>query len=199
MAEAVSISCQRREVKTKGFLNQLKSKAMVPGVVYGNEMKPVNIAAEAKQLGRVFHVHGTRGLFALGIEGEHVPLMVVVREVQRHPVTGQLRHIDFLQVNMKEKMSSTVGIHITGEEEVLARNAVPVMGIKEIEITCLPADLPETIILDIAGLQEGDKITVAELQVPERVQILTEPESVVVSVMAPIKEAAEAPEVPEAE
>ncbi|MGE5391802.1 MAG: 50S ribosomal protein L25 [Deltaproteobacteria bacterium] len=191
MAEAAAINCQRRDVKTKGFLNQLKKRSMVPGVVYGNEMKPINISAEAKQLGKVFQVHGTRALFSLGIEGEHVPLMVVVREIQRHPVNGQLTHIDFFQVNMKEKMTSTVGIHITGEEELLARDAVPVMGVKEIEISCLPTDLPETIVFDIANLIEGDKVTVAELSVPERVEILTDLDSIVVSVMAPTKEVVE--------
>jgi len=199
LAEAAAINCQRRDVKTKGFLNQLKKNSMVPGVVYGNEMRPVNIATEAKQLGKIFQTHGTRGLFSLGIEGEQVPLMVVVREIQRHPVNGQLTHIDFYQVNMKEKMTATVGIHISGEEDLLARDAIPVAGLKEIEISCMPADLPETIVVDISQLSEGDKVTVANLSVPERVEILTDPDSLVVSIMAPVKEAEEVPDSGEAD
>jgi len=194
MAEAVAINCQRRDRKTKGFLHQLKRSSMVPGVVYGNEMKPLNIAAEAKQLSKIFQTHGTRALFSLGIEGEHVPLMVVVREIQRHPVNGQLTHIDFFQVNMKEKMTGTVGIHITGEEELLNKNVVLMTGLKEIEISCLPANLPETIVFDVANLELGDKVTVANLPIPEGVEILTDPESLVVSLVSPIKETAEVKE-----
>jgi len=188
MGQAVSIVCQRRDRRTKGYLNQLKKQAMVPGVVYGNEMQALNIATEARQLGRIFQAHGTRALFALGIEGEHVPLMVVVREIQRHPVSGQMTHIDFLQVNMKEKMTGTVGIHLTGEEELLGKDVVLIAGIKEIEITCLPAALPETLVYDVAHLTAGDKVTVSDLKVPEGVEVLTDPAALVVSITVPQKE-----------
>jgi len=189
MAEAVKLECQQRELKNKGFLNQIHSKAMVPGVVYGNGMIPVHIAAEAKQLDKVFQVHGRRALFSLAIPGEKVPLMVVVRDIQKHPFNGKLIHIDFLQVNMTEKITSKVGINISGEDELLNKNVVLVMGLKEIEISCLPGNLPETIVCDIAHLQAGDKITVADLSVPAEVDVITDSDTLVVSIMAPVKPA----------
>jgi len=191
MAIAVTIDCQRRELKTKGFLNQMKAKAMIPGVVYGTGMQPINLVTQNKQIAKILETHGSRVLFALEIAGEKAPLMAVIREIQRDPVSGQLIHMDFLQVDMSEKINSTIGIHISGEDELLKKNAVIQMGIKEIEISCLPGNLPDTIILDVAHLEVGDKVNVGDLQVPEGVEIITEFESLVAAVMGAVKEVEE--------
>lgn len=181
MANAVKIDCQPRAVKTKGFLNQLKGQAMVPGVVYGNGMNPVNIMTEGKQLDKVFRAHGTRGLFSLNVEGGGSPLMVVVREIQKHPVSGQFMHIDFLQVDMKDKITRPVVIHITGEEELAGRDARLQTNLQEIEISCLPANLPEAIVLNVANLEPGDRITVGDLSLPPGVEAVTDRETLVTS------------------
>lgn len=194
MAEAVRIECQPRELKTKGFLHQIKSKAMVPGVVYGRGMTPVHITAAAKQLDKVFEVHGRRALFSLAIPGEKVPLMVVVREIQRDPVSGQFVHIDFLQVNMTEKITSTIGIHFSGEDDLVSRNVVFAVRLKELEISCLPGNLPDTIVCDIANLEAGDKLTVADLSVPADIEVITDPATLIISVTAPVEGPAEGEE-----
>lgn len=188
MAQAEKISCQKRDIKTRGYLNDLKRNGIVPGTVYGKGVDNQAVAVSRKQLTRTFQVHGSRGLFSLEIEGDS-GLMVVVREIQRHPITGQITHVDFWKVRLDEKITSTVGVSIIGEEDIMKKGGILQAGAKEIEISCLPQDIPETLVYDIAALEIGDKVTVADLQVPAAVEILTDSETMVATVLAPSKAA----------
>ncbi|HBQ26758.1 MAG TPA: 50S ribosomal protein L25 [Syntrophomonas sp.] len=184
MAQAEKISCQKRDIKTKGYLNELKRSGFVPGTLYGKGIENQAISLVSKQLSRIFQVHGSRGLFSLEIDGDS-GLMVVVREIQRNPITGQITHVDFWKVRLDEKINSTVGISIVGEEEIMKKGGILQTGTKEIEIYCLPQDIPETLVYDIAALEIGDKVTVADLQVPQEVEIVTDLDTMVATVLAP--------------
>ena len=186
MAQAEKISCQKRDIKTRGYLNELKRSGIVPGTIYGKGIDNQAISISLKQLTRTFQVHGSRGLFSLEIDGDS-GLMVVVREVQRNPITGHIIHVDFWKVRLDEKITSTVGVSIIGEEEIMKKGGILQSGAKEIEISCLPQDIPETLVYDIAALEIGDKVTVADLQVPAAVEILTDMETMVATVLAPSK------------
>ncbi len=186
MAQAEKISCQKRDKKTRGYLNELKRNGIVPGTVYGKGVDNQAISVSLKQLTRTFQAHGSRGLFSLEIDGGS-GLMVVVREIQRHPITGQIAHVDFWKVRLDEKINSTVGISLVGEEEIMKKGGILQAGAKEIEVSCLPQDIPETLVYDIAALEIGDKVTVADLQVPEGVEILNDLETMVATVLAPSK------------
>ena len=186
MAQAEKISCQKRDIKTRGYLNELKRNGTVPGTIYGKGIDNQAISISLKQLTRTFQVHGSRGLFSLEIDGDS-GLMVVVREVQRNPITGHIIHVDFWKVRLDEKITSTVGVSIIGEEEIMKKGGILQSGAKEIEISCLPQDIPETLVYDIAALEIGDKVTVADLQVPPAVEILTDLETMVATVLAPSK------------
>jgi len=189
MAQAEKISCQKRDIKTQGYLNELKRNGMVPGTVYGKGVDNQAISVSLPQLARTFHAHGSRGLFSLEIDGGN-GLMVVVREIQRHPITGQMTHVDFWKVKMDEKIHNTVGISIVGEEEIMKKGGVLQAGAKEIEVFCLPQDIPETLVYDVAALEIGDKVTVADLQLPAEVEMLTDLETMLATVLAPSKASA---------
>lgn len=186
MAQAEKISCQKRDIKTRGYLNELKRSGIVPGTIYGKGIDNQAISISLKQLTRTFQVHGSRGLFSLEVDGGS-GLMVVVREVQRNPITGHIIHVDFWKVRLDEKITSAVGISIIGEEEIMKKGGILQSGAKEIEISCLPQDIPETLVYDIAALEIGEKVTVADLQVPAAVEILTDMETMVATVLAPSK------------
>jgi len=186
MAQAEKISCQKRDIKTRGYLNELKRSGIVPGTIYGKGIDNQAISISLKQLTRTFQTHGSRGLFSLEVDGGS-GLMVVVREVQRNPITGHIIHVDFWKVRLDEKITSAVGISIIGEEEIMKKGGILQSGAKEIEISCLPQDIPETLVYDIAALEIGDKVTVADLQVPPAVEILTDLETMVATVLAPSK------------
>lgn len=186
MTQAEKIGCQKRDRKTRGYLNELKRNGIVPGTVYGKGVDNQAISISLKELTRTFQAHGSRGLFLLEID-EGNGLMVVVREIQRHPITGQITHVDFWKVRLDEKINSTVGISIVGEEEIMKKGGILQAGAKEIEVFCLPQDIPETLVYDIAALEIGDKVTVADLQVPAGVEILTELDTLLATVLAPSK------------
>ncbi|MGR6837193.1 50S ribosomal protein L25 [Syntrophomonas erecta] len=194
MALAQTLNGVKRELKTKGYLNQLKRQEMVPGIVYGNGQDPKPVAIQGRQIQKVFTQYGSRGLFFLNLEEETSPITVLVRELQRHPITGKLVHVDFLAVNMSEKITSTVGIQIIGEEEVVKKEGILQLGAKEVEVSCLPGDLPEYFTCDVSALEIGDKISVGDINVPAEVEVISDPETLIVTVLAPTMATADEPE-----
>ncbi|MGI5880774.1 MAG: 50S ribosomal protein L25 [Syntrophomonadaceae bacterium] len=199
MVLAQALTAARRELKTKGYLNELKRGGRIPGVVYGQEAQPLTISLDSKESQRIFNHHGYRGLFSLQIDGETKPRMVLIRDIQRHPVGQQVTHIDFLIVNMKENISSLVAVQILGEDEVTKRGGVVQTGAKEVEVSCLPANIPESFVCDISNLEIGDKLVVADLVVDPEVELLTDPETMLAAVLAPSRAAVEAEEAEEEE
>lgn len=194
MALAQTLECKKRDIKNKGYLKEMKRNGWVPGIIYGKEMEPRAVFMEFRKLNRIFTHHGLRGLFSLQIEEEDNSPMVLIREVQKNPLSGQITHLDFLTVNMDEKISSNVAIYLTGEEELMKTGGILQSGAKEIEISCLPKNIPEYFSYDISGLQIGDKVLVSDLQVPEGVEIISEAETLLAAVLAPSKAASEGEE-----
>lgn len=186
MALAQTLKGVKRELKGKGHLHELRRGQMIPSVVYGQGREPLPVALEGKNLNRIFNHSGYSGLFSLELEGEQ-PIMVLVREVQRHPVNREINHLDFLEVSMTEKITSNVPIHIIGEEEITKQGAILQSGAKELEVACLPADLPESVICDVSKLQVGEKITVADLTVESNVEKISDPDTVVAVILGASK------------
>jgi large subunit ribosomal protein L25 len=122
------------------------------------------------------------------VEGEK--LTTLVREKQRHPVTSSLLHVDFQVLSMTEKLRTTVVIVLEGEAPAAKNfNGVLVTGQTELEVECLPSDLPERIRVDVSGLNEiGNSIHVRDLVLPPKVEVLTDPDELVVLVTAPVAE-----------
>jgi large subunit ribosomal protein L25 len=187
MALAQTLKGVKRELKGKGHLHELRRGQMIPSIVYGQGREPLPIALEGRNLNRIFSHHGYSGLFSLELEGEPRPILALVREVQRHPVNREINHLDFLEVSMTEKITSNVPIHIIGEEEITKQGAILQAGAKELEVACLPADLPESVICDVSQLQIGEKITVADLAVEANVEKISDPDTVVAVILGASK------------
>jgi large subunit ribosomal protein L25 len=187
MALAQTLKGVKRELKGKGHLHELRRGQMIPSIVYGQGREPLPIALEGRNLNRIFSHHGYSGLFSLELEGEPRPILALVREVQRHPVNREINHLDFLEVSMTEKITSSVPIHIVGEEEITKQGAILQAGAKELEVSCLPADLPDSVICDVSQLQIGEKITVADLAVEANVEKISDPDTVVAVILGASK------------
>ena len=187
MALAQTLKGVKRELKGKGHLHELRRGQMIPSIVYGQGREPLPIALEGRNLNRIFSHHGYSGLFSLELEGEPRPILALVREVQRHPVNREVNHLDFLEVSMTEKITSNVPIHIIGEEEITKQGAILQSGAKELEVACLPADLPESVICDVSQLQIGEKVTVADLAVEANVEKISDPDTVVAVILGASK------------
>ncbi|MDY6943418.1 MAG: 50S ribosomal protein L25/general stress protein Ctc [Pseudomonadota bacterium] len=200
--EAFEISAKVRTDKGKGASRRLRREGQVPGIVYGGNQEPMMIALDGNDLGHhldheAFYSH----ILVLDLDGNKEN--VILKDVQRHPYRGRaINHIDFLRVVAGEAIRVHVPLHFQGEavSPGAKRGGIISHQMTEVEIECLPKDLPEFIEVDVSGLNVGDSIHLSEIVLPAGVTILAlahDPDSdpAVVTVVPPrLEEAPEAGE-----
>lgn len=185
--EEIVLNAERRTLVGKQ-VKALRREGKLPAVVYGHHLQALPITLDAREANRVLAGITSSHLLSINVQGElHTAL---VREKQRHPVRGDLLHVDFLAVSMTEKLRTTVVIQLEGEAPaVKEKDGLLVTGVEELEVECLPADLPERIVVDISILKDvGDTIYVRDVQLPPEIEVLTDPDEMVVLVTAPVTE-----------
>lgn len=187
MATAPKLVCKKREITTKGKLKAMKREDWIPGVVYGKDLN-LPIAFSGKEINRIFTRHGYHGVFSLEIEGENEPLMVLVREVQRNPIKGNYLHVDLLRVRADEKINSMVSVQLLNEEVINRKGLIVQTLAREIEVSCFPDDIPDSFVVDLASLEVGDTITAEDLDIPDNVELLSEAETVLATILLPSME-----------
>lgn len=196
--EKIELLAEPRSVIGKQ-VKSLRRQGKLPAVIYGHHLSPLPISLELREASRILPTITSSQLITIRLgKDSHT---VLVREKQRHPVQGTILHVDFLAVSMSEKLKANVQIELDGEAPAVKDfGAVLVSGIEEIEVECLPKDLPEKLTVGLSKLVNiGDAIHVKDLSVPEGVEILTDPDEVVVLVTQPAGEEIEAGEVEAAE
>jgi large subunit ribosomal protein L25 len=152
--------------KTLGrAVRKLRAKGIVPGSVFGHNVKSANIQFDTKLFQKLYKQVGESTLIYLTIEGEKEPRPVLVSEVVVHPVTGNTSHVSFHQVNLKEKVTAHVSIRVEGEAPAEKEKlGILVQHLDELEIEALPTDMPEFITIDVSALsEEGQTILVSDL------------------------------------
>jgi len=160
----------------------IRNAAGVPGVVYGQHADAQAISLNRKALGIALH-KASGGVIEVELANQPT-LNVLVREVQRHPTKHNILHIDFLAVSMTEKVKLHVPVVHQGRAPVMTNlDMVLVRGLDNVEIECLPGDIPEHLVADLSTLLTvDDEILVKELKVPAGVKVLTEGDHVVYAV-----------------
>lgn len=178
------LSAEVRNVLGKQ-VKALRREGGLPAVLYGHNFDPVSITLNAKEASRILAGVTSSQLLTLEIGGKKHSALV--REKQRHPVRGNLIHIDFLAVSMTEKLRAMVVIDTTGEAPAVQDfDGLVVSGVEQVEVECLPGDLPERITVDLSSLKEiGDAIYVRDVKLSSAVEILTDPDEMIVLVTAP--------------
>ncbi|MEI8061208.1 MAG: 50S ribosomal protein L25 [Candidatus Berkelbacteria bacterium] len=183
MVEEYELSAElRADEKAKFVRNEKK----IPAVVYGNEFKNSSIAVDAKVFNKVFSEAGESALINLKIDVEP-KVKVLVHDIQRNAVTGDIIHIDFYKVNMKEKIKTAIPIVEIGEAPaVIDLEGALINNRDEVEVECLPGDLIPEIEVDISVLKTfDDVIKVSDLKVPAGIEILDDMEEVVFLIQPP--------------
>ncbi|HEY8677143.1 MAG TPA: 50S ribosomal protein L25 [Candidatus Dormibacteraeota bacterium] len=191
-------------------LRALRRQGRLPAVVYGHNVDAVTVVVDGRDFLKAFQKVGRNQLVDLQIGEEPAVRKALIREVQRNPRDGDLLHVDFYQVNLKEKIESDVPLEFEGEVELVAKGEADLQhGLHALKVECLPTDLPPVITVDISGLKEiDDEIRVKDLKLPAGVEVLDEPDDLIVKVAAhreeveeeaPAPAAAEVPVVGEGE
>jgi len=173
MAEKHSIKAEGRTDQGKGASRRLRHAGKVPGIVYGRDVEPQIIQLDQLQTMRhTQHEWFYSALLDLEIDG--TAEQVLLRDMQRHPFKAQLMHLDFQRVRANEAIRVRVPLHFLGEEDSPAGKEKAVVvshNLNEIEISCLPKDLPEFIEVDLSKLEKDDIVHLSDLKLPAGVEI----------------------------
>ena len=166
----------------------LRRQGITPVHLFGYDTEPMALQCETLQLKQVLKTAGKTKLVGLRVDKHRKPRNVVVREVQKNALSGELVHVDFFQVSMEEKMKVEVPVVLVGEAPALkSKTNMMVHELAAVDIECLPDRIPESIQVDISGLVEDDQsIQVKDLVLGEGVVALSNPEQVVVRI-TPLK------------
>jgi large subunit ribosomal protein L25 len=202
MANQVKLAAGSRTTTGKGAARSARRQGMGPGVIYGHGREPESLLLDSAVLGRALQGATAATMLEVTVD-ERAPVRALIREVQRDPVrSSTILHVDLYEVHADEKITVSVPVHLKGVPDGV-RNFGGILDHvrRELEIEVFPADLPDSIDVDVTSLTIGHSIFVRDLQL-ERGEILDDPDQPVATVVAPRTEevAAVATEVaPEAE
>lgn len=169
----------------------LRRAGQLPAVMYGHEMAATPILLDLRESTRILNSVTSSSIVNVELDGKENATLV--REKQKNYIRGTLLHVDFQVVSLTEKIRTEVGIEISGVAPAIKDfNGVMVTGIDNIEVECLPKDLPDRIVVDISNLANiGEGIYVRDIPVPENVVFLAEPDEMIVLITHPAAEEVE--------
>ena len=182
--EYEKLDLKERTVKGKSKARSLRRDGMVPGVYYFRGEENIDLQIDKKKL---YHAMNS-GQHVFEVEMSGAKQYVTIKGIQYHPVTDEVLHIDLMQVNMTEKMKFTIPISLEGEAEGVKEGGVLSQILTTIDVNCLPTSVPDNILVDISNMELNSNMTVADIvNIPEGVEILSDPESTIAT-LAPPKE-----------
>lgn len=185
----VDLEARIREERGKELNKKLREEGLVPSIVYKKGEDALSLKIDRKNFLKALHTEaGENVIIKLHIDGvkKKKERTVIIKELQREPVKDNLLHVDFQEISLTETLKVKVPIAGKGESMGVKQDGGVLQHVLwEIEIECLPTDIPEKVEVDISNLKIGDSIHVEEIQVPEGVKILDDPEAVVFSVEHP--------------
>jgi large subunit ribosomal protein L25 len=181
----VNLQAEKREVNGKGGARKLRSTGRVPAVIYGNEVpETVHIAIDSKVLMHSVKPHEAHN-FIVDLEVEKTVYPTIIAEIQQDPVTEEPLHVDFYRISMEKPIHTTIPIILTGSSPGVKEGGMLEHNLREISISCLPGNLPDSIEVDVSSLNLDESIHVSDLPAPSGVEFLTEVHDTVVHVRRP--------------
>lgn len=179
-----TIEVSRRQATGKNANRRLRAEGTIPAVVYGGERESVSIQLDRRTLiDLVKATEGQNPIFQLKLGDGGQSRHAMIREVQVDPVTREVLHVDFQRINMEETIRVLVDIELVGVPiGVREEDAVLDFVTREVEVECLPGNIPARFELDVTELHPGQHLEIADLPIPEGVELLDEPDRVVAAV-----------------
>lgn len=189
-----TLRARSRDTSGKGAARQLRREGFVPAVVYGHGDETKSLALDAHDFDRLLsRIHVGTTVVDLEVEGDE-SRQVLIREIQRHPVRRDVLHVDFFHIRADEKIAIDVPIHLMGEPRGVDEGGILQQVRHQLEIECLPTEIPDEFTFDVSALEIGDSVHVGDLDTGS-VVVLTDSDLTVCSVVPPTIE--EEPEVEE--
>ena len=183
--EAQQISVKKRSIEGSSASRRMRHAGLLPGVIYGIDSNPLAVELETHALEQVLHHHASETILVdIDLEGEG-SVSVLLKEVQHHPVSGALLHVDLQRVAANQTLQVEVSLELVGEPEGVKLGGLLDQVMHTILVECLPADLPETVNVDVSELEIGSALHVSDLKLGNKVAILSDADALVAGVSAP--------------
>jgi len=185
MTQVFNVEAEPREDFGKGAARRLRRGGRIPAVVYGGGGPAIPVTVDPRRIAAILHSEsGHNAIFTLDIRGK-APARVMLRDWQMDPVAGDLLHVDMVRVARDTKLKVKVPVHVTGEAKgVKVQGGIFEFILREVEVECLPDDIPDFVSVDVTELTIGRNLRVADLPLGPKVRVLTDASRVVAHVVA---------------
>lgn len=175
MSEAITLEAEPREVFGKNEARRTRQSGLIPGVVYGGGGPSIPVSVNPRNVVRILQSEaGHNAIFTLQIRGK-APARVMLRDWQVEPLAGRLLHVDMVRVTLDTKLKVKVPIQVTGVAQgVKVQGGIFEFLLREVEIECLPDDIPDHIVVDVTDLMVGKTLRVSDLAANDKIKLLTD-------------------------
>lgn len=199
--ENIELKAQIRATKGNGPARAMRRDGRIPAVLYGPKTEPNMISIGARDLENILKQGNiSRSIINLDIDGDKGTKAAMVKEMQTHPISQDVLHVDFYEVDMKRKINVNVPIVTTGKSAGVELGGMLQIIRRELEVYCLPNAIPQAITIDITDLEIGDSVHVNDINIGEDIEIPHEVNFTVLTILSPTKaELEEAEEIEEGE
>jgi len=188
MIKDITVNASARDGVGKGYSRRLRAAGLIPAAVYGEGKDAVTVAVNAKEIANILRSDtGHNTIFKLALpNGGDEAATVIIKDFQIDPVKGRLMHADLMRLSLTETTRVKVSIELEGESVGVKRDGgILEFELREVEVECLPTDIPESLKVDVSGLEIGDHITVANLIYDgDKIKVLTDEHQVIAGVLA---------------
>ena len=184
MRKDITISTEARDSRGKNEARRLRARGLSPAIVYGSGSDPVAIAVDPKAVNQILRsTSGHNTIFNVDIQGQLAPVMIV--DWQNDPIKGRLLHIDLKRIDLTKRITVKVPVHTTGDPKgVKIQGGLHEVVTREIEIECLPDDIPEHFTVDVAELNIGQSVRALEIPMTGTMKLVSPPDTVISHVVA---------------
>lgn len=185
MRKDITIAAEPRQARGKNEARRLRATAMIPAVVYGSGKDPVAVSVSPKEVNKILNsASGHNTIFNVDVTGqENTPVMVV--DQQNHPVKGSLLHVDLMRIDLAKRITVKIPVHTVGDPAgVKLQGGVFEVVTREVEIECLPDEIPESFNVDVAGLMVGQAVRISDLPVSGTLKILSDGDVLIAHVVS---------------
>lgn len=180
------LKAEKRESAGKGTARKLRGTGRIPVVLYGRGEDSRSLSVDAHELELLMQrVHIESTIVQLQINGERSAVKALAREVQRHPSRPVILHVDFYMIHADEKITVEVPVRLVGQAPGVKTGGLMQHALTEIEVRCLPDDIPDFIELNVDGMEIGDSLHVRDAHMPNGVEAVQDPDRTICSVIPP--------------
>ena len=177
------LKVEKRNTAHRSSLTQLRKSGAIPGVVYGYQMETTSISLDARAFAKVLAEIGSKSVFQLDVDGKAIN--AVLTEMQRCALKGVVKHVDFRSINMSEELEVDVPVTVVGDAIGVAQGGFLLQPNREVRVKVKPADIPETIEIDVSDVVIGTSLYVADIRNKVSYEILNEDDYTLVAITPP--------------